>query len=139
VHWRELSGIRRFYDRRVTLESDANVTDRLRAALPRPEDMRDAIVRLSIDYPRDWEALIDEAALREIAQPAFEFHLVKRPQMESRIRLPEDQSIGSLAPAELLDFYWKSAHVEGEDRAALLKLAEEVIQSVNGGGDDATG
>ncbi|MBI3158466.1 MAG: exonuclease SbcCD subunit D [Chloroflexi bacterium] len=139
VHWRELAGIRRFYDRRVALESDKNVTDRLRAALPRPEDMHDAIVRLSIDYPRDWEALIDEVALRELAQPAFEFHLVKRPQMESRIRLPEDQSIGSLAPAELLDLYWKSAHVEGEDRRALLKLAEDIIQSVNGGGDDATG
>ncbi|TAK13459.1 MAG: exonuclease SbcCD subunit D [Anaerolineae bacterium] len=137
VEWRELTGIRTFIDRRIELTSDKDVTGQLRRTLPDPEAMRAAIVRLTIDYPRDWETLIDEAALRELALHAFEFHLVKRPQMESRIRLPEDQSIGSLAPTALLEIYWKSAHTEDQDREALLKLADDVIQSVNGGGDES--
>ncbi len=135
VHWRELTGIRRFIDRRITLQHDKDVNGQLRNTLPEPAAMQEAIVRLVIDYPRDWEALIDETALREQALGAFEFHLVKRPQMESRIRLAEDQSIGSLTPLELLDLYWKQHHVEGEERASLAKLAEEVLQQVNRGGD----
>ena len=41
---------------------------------------------------------------------AFEFHLVKRPQMETRIRLPDDQSVGSLNALELLEIYWRANH-----------------------------
>jgi exonuclease SbcD len=71
--------------------------------------------------------LIDEAFLHECAAQAFEFHLVKRPQLETRIRLPEDQSIGSLTPLELLEKYWNAIHVEPEEGIALVKLAAEII------------
>ncbi len=87
-----------------------DVTDQLREALPAADRLAGAVVRLVIEYPRDWETLIDEAALREYAGESFEFQLVKRPQMETRIRLPGDQAIGSLAPLELLDLYWHASH-----------------------------
>jgi exonuclease SbcD len=86
---------------------------------------------LVIEYPRDWEPLIDEAALREYAAGAFEFHLVKRPQMETRIRLPEDQTVGSLSPLELLELYWRAAHTDPQEIASLSELAAEIIK-----GDD---
>ena len=75
----------------------------------------------------DRESAKVEAALREHTSAAFEFHLVKRPQMETRIRLPEDQTVGSLTPLELLDIYWRASHVEGDEAASLMKLAETIL------------
>ena len=94
--------------------------------------MKDAIVRMTIEYPREWETLIDEAALREIASEAFEFHLVKRPQMETRIRIPEDKTVGSMPPEDLLELYWKSAHTDTGDRDSLMKLAKDIIDGNEG-------
>jgi len=71
--------------------------------------------------------LIDESALRKYAEEAFEFHLVKRPQMEARIRLPADQTISSMSPLDLLDQYWRAAKIEEAD--TLQKLAQEIIST----------
>ncbi len=132
VDWRKLEGIRPFIDRSVKLEASSppeNLNDLLRRTLPAPTELEGAIVRLTVEYPRDWEAQIDDAALRKHAEGAFEFHLVKRPQMETRIRLPEDQAIGSLDALQLLDRYWDTFHTEPAEREALAKLAAEVIAS----------
>jgi len=133
--WRELKGIRKFIDRQLKIESNEQVTDQLREALPSMQEMEGAIVRLMLEYPRDWESLIDEAALREITAEAFEFHLVKRPKMETRIRIPEDKNVGSLSVLELLDIYWKSAHTEVVDTDTLMALAKEIIHRVESGED----
>ncbi|MEW6029154.1 MAG: metallophosphoesterase family protein [Chloroflexota bacterium] len=127
VDWRKLTGARPFIDRRVTLESDQNVTEALKSALPKPKDIDGAIVRLTVDYPREWDALIDEPALRKHAEKAFEFHLVKRPRMEARIRLAADQTVSSLSPLDLLDQYWRAVHTEEADIESLQKLAGEIL------------
>jgi exonuclease SbcD len=128
--WRKLEGIRPFFDKRIPLDSPDKVMEKLLAALPPRAKMKGAIVRLTIDYPRELEPFLDEAQLREAAAEAFEFHLVKRPQAEARIRIPEDQRVGELSAYELLDIYWKSAHMEKEDSAALNKLAKDVIEDI---------
>ncbi len=129
VDWRKLNRIRTFIDRTLRLESDQDVTGQLLAVLPAQGDLKDAIVRLIIDYPRDWEPLIDEATLREYAAEAFEFHLVKRPQVEARIRLPEGQLAGSMTALELLETYWQANHVDPEEQEKLTALAAEILQS----------
>jgi exonuclease SbcD len=129
VQWRQLKNVRPFRDSFVRLESDQNVNQLIQAKLPKAEQMQDAIVRLTIEYPREWEALIDEAALREMATGAFEFHLVKRPQMDTRIRIPEDQNVNEMSPYQLLELYWKSADVDAADRKALADLARDVIEN----------
>jgi exonuclease SbcD len=126
--WRQLKGIRPFVDRFVNLESPDGITDQLREALPPVDQLRDAIVRLVVEYPREWEASLDEAAIREYAAEAFEFHLVKRPQMEARVRLPEGQVVGSMSALELLDLYWKANHTDPEVIEALQTLAADIIQ-----------
>jgi exonuclease SbcD len=104
------------------------VTETLRSALPRAKDLEGAIIRLTVEYPREWDILIDEAALRKHTESCFEFHLVKRPQVEARIRLPADQTVSSLSPLDLLDQYWRAAHtIDDGDREALQKLAFEII------------
>jgi exonuclease SbcD len=128
VEWRKLSGVRPFIDRRAVLKTSENVTEKLIFALPKAEKLQDAIVRLTVEYPREWDTLIDDAALRKYAENAFEFHLVKRPQFESRIRIPDGQVVSSLSPLDLLDQYWKAAKVDkAEDIGALQKLAQEIL------------
>jgi exonuclease SbcD len=127
VQWRKLENIRPFVDRHVTLESAENVTETLKAALPASADLEGAIVRLTVDYTREWDILIDEPVLRRYAESAFEFHLIKRPRIEARIRLPSDQTISSLSPVELLDQYWRASHAENDELETLQKMAQEII------------
>jgi len=132
--WRQLKNIRSFVDRYINLASSrgdltpSGITDQLRQALASEEQLKDAIVRLVVEYPREWEASLDEAAIREYAAEAFEFHLVKRPQMEARVRLPEGQAVGSMSALELLDIYWKANHTDPEVIEALQTLAVDIIQ-----------
>jgi len=88
-------------------------------------DLSDAIVKLVVEYPRELDTMIDEPALRKHAEKAFEFHLVKRPQIESRVRIPEGQAVSSMSPLELLEQYFDSAKVK--DANELQKLAREII------------
>ena len=128
VEWRQLTGVRPFVECYLRLEEQEGVAQRLRDALPSTEKIEGAIVRLVLEYPREWEGLIDESALRAATTGAFEFQLIKRPLMETRIRLPEGQAVGSLTPLELLDLYWRSGHGETSEIEDLKKLAEQVIQ-----------
>jgi exonuclease SbcD len=131
VEWRKLSEARRFIDRRCTLKSAENVMENLEAALPGPEEMEGAIVRLQVEYPRELEPLIDEPELRKYTENTFEFHLVKRPQIEARIRLASDQTVSSLSPLDLLDLYWRASHTDPADTEALQKLAREILGDDN--------
>jgi len=82
---------------------------------------------LVLEYPRAWDPLIDESAIRELVKGSFEFHFVKQPQSKVRIRLPKDRVIGSLSPEELLDQYWKTSQTPEDEIESLNKLAQEII------------
>ena len=129
VAWRKLDGIRPFVDVFARLESEFGITEFLQSKLPLQEKLKDAIVRLVIEYPREWDTLIDEPALRAYTAETFEFHLVKRPQVEARIRLSADQTVSSLAPLELLEQYWQTLHTEEGEVDALEKLAREIFNN----------
>lgn len=142
VEWRELTGTRRFIERRLSLDassiggaSEENFTAKLLAALPPQGEIEGAIVKLTVEYPREYDALIDEPALRKHAAKAFEFHLVRRPRTEARVRLPGEQVVSSLSPLDLLEQYWLAKNADPEEAKALQKLAEEII----GGESDAGG
>lgn len=125
VEWIRLNG-RTFIDRSVRIASSEQVMEKILQAMPPQNSLSDAIVRLTIEYPRETEMLIDETLLREYAAQAFEFHLVRRPQMDARLRLPVDTQIASLTPVELLDLYWNAAGIE-EGIGDLNRLASEII------------
>jgi exonuclease SbcD len=129
VEWVKLAGIRPFIDRQTVIQSSERVTEALVAALPSPEEMTEAIVRLTVEYPREWDTLIDESTLRIHTREAFEFHLVKRPKMDARVRIPEGQAVSSLSPLDLLEQYWQTMKMENEAEITILKnLAREIIQ-----------
>ena len=125
VEWIQLTGVRKFIDRRTILKSSENVTEFLKQALPSPKEMSEAIIRLVVEYPREWDSVIDESALRKYTADAFEFHFIKRPQIETRSRIDGEQVVSSLSPLDLLDQYMNSAKVTNADE--LKKLAQEII------------
>ncbi len=132
VHWIKLEDARRFIDLRVILQADQDVMGTLMDALPNLRTIDGAIIKLTVEYPREYDTMIDEAALRKHAAKAFEFHLVKRPQSETRIRLPADQTISSLSPLELLEQYWKAGHMDASQAETLKSLAREIISGDHG-------
>ena len=123
VEWKKIEGTRPFIERRAVLKSSENVMGVLKTALM--GNLSEAIVKLVVEYPRELDTLIDEPALRKHAEKAFEFHLVKRPQIESRVRIPDGQAVSSMSPLALLEQYFDSAKVKDADE--LKKLAEEII------------
>ena len=127
LDWRKLKDIRPFHDRSLVLTSQEDITDQITSTMPARDVMKDAVVRLVLEYPRAWAPLIDDKTIQEYASDAFEFHFVKRPQMDERIRLPQDQTVGDLSPPELLEKYWQASHVPEEDAEALQSLAASII------------
>jgi len=124
--WRKLA-IRPFLDLSVTLEEGDPVREKLLAALPEEEAMRDAVVRLTISYPSGMEAQIDEAALREKAHLAFDFRTSRHPRSDIRARLGESSNTASKTPEELLKMYWDSIHEDLEEQEALIALAQQIL------------
>jgi DNA repair protein SbcD/Mre11 len=134
--WRELTGVRPFIDAFLRVDASqapADLNERLLSALPDQEKLQDAIVRLVVEYPRAWEPLIDDAAVRDYAAGAFDFRLVKRPQVEARIRLPGDKDFSSLNPLSQLSTYWESNHLNEAELDELSRLAGEVIARAEAG------
>ncbi len=125
VEWKEIKGTRPFIECRAVLKSDENVTEVLKSAMPK--DISGAIVKLVVEYPKELDTLIDDVALRKYAEQAFEFHLVKKPKIESRVRIPEGQVVSSLSPLDLLEQYFDVARVNDKDD--LQKLAREIISA----------
>lgn len=123
---------RAFFDRLVRLSMEDRAMEKILASSPNEAEAENAIFRLVIEYPRELEGEIDEPALRQKFASALEFHLVRRPQAEARLRLPADQNIASYSPLELLSTYWKSTHAQPRDLAGLQTLAQSIFQSVTG-------
>jgi exonuclease SbcD len=134
LRWIKLKG-RPFISRSVTVDDPEKVQVQIMKAIPAPDVIRDAMFRLILNYPKDWEAMIDEAAIRRAAEAAFEFHLIRRPLSPARLRLPGDVEIANLSPGELLTLYWKTVEPETNEIDMLNELAGEIIQAVETGAD----
>ena len=132
VEWRKLVG-RKFFDRKLELVTSDDVQGQLERILPPPQAMKDAIGRLNLYYPREWEAFIDEPALRRYAQAAFEFHFFRHPQIKIGARMPAGESLLGKTTADQLDFYWKNMGLSAKDLKQLKPLAEEIMAQVHSG------
>lgn len=127
VEWRKLIG-RKFFDRYVKVETAELAMVQILSALPSADEMKDAMLRLTLEYPREWESMIDENEIRRMAQSALEVHISRNQQTDLRLRLPADQSINSLTPLDLLEIYWKSIDMEPDELTVMKTLAGELVQ-----------
>jgi len=127
LDWRELKNIRQFHDIQLELKSKEGITEQVEKVLPSQNLTKDSILRLVLDYPRAWDPLIDEGAIRELTKEVFEFHFIKQPQTEPRMRLPENRTIGSLSAEELLEQYWQISKTPADEIKELNKLAGDIL------------
>jgi exonuclease SbcD len=132
VHEHLLRG-RKFFDHVAKLENPETVNADILKAFPGEKQLADAIFRLVVYYPREWDALIDESDIRRKAESAFEFHFIRRPQIQARIRLPQDKRVSEIPPIEVLNQYWKVMPAAGRDTEALNKLAEDIFETAQRG------
>ncbi|MHC1740281.1 MAG: exonuclease SbcCD subunit D [Anaerolineaceae bacterium] len=130
--FRKLNG-RRFLDRNVKVEVGENLMEKVMEYFPSADQIKDAIFRLVVEYPRSMDAFLDEAEIRSRCTEAFDFHLLRRPHEEARLRLPADESITSLSPIKMLDLYWDSVSQHPADRQSLKNLAASIIDSASSG------
>ena len=131
VHWHELKHIRPFITRRIELDDPDQVSAQIMALIPPPEKLRDAIVRIIIQYPEVFEPLINDSEIRALGEPAFEFQLIKRPIRQSRARLPEGDYATEKSMTELLEIYLKASDkdVSADKIESLQNLAQSLIQA----------
>jgi exonuclease SbcD len=134
VTWRELKNIRPFIDIHLKLESEEGINRRIQESLPEEATLRNAIIRLVMEYQRDWESLIDEAALRKLAESAFEFHLVKQTHTSARGRLPEGRLASSMTLDELMEIYWQNFNqdMDKEKIERLNQLGKSIVDEISG-------
>jgi exonuclease SbcD len=124
---------RRFIDLFVKVAAGEDLMAKINTAFPKEGEINEAVLRLIIEYPREMETFLDESELRERCAQAFEFHLLRRPKEDARIRLARDESIATLTPLELLTKYWATIKIEGVEPKTLHNLATSIIQKVASG------
>ena len=97
--------------------------------LPEQEKIRDAICRLRLTYPIDWEPLLDEKQIAAYFQEAFSLQIQKHRLSERRSRLGDTLDVETLTPIELLEKFWQTEGMDAEAIEALKTLAAEVLST----------
>ena len=129
VTWKKLDHIRPFVDRYIEITNPEDIMQQIRSRLPTSDELAETIFRLTLEYQREWEPMIDENSLRLHAEKAFEFRLVKRPVLDNRVRLADDENFGTLSPLEMLEKYWQAIHTDATDAEELQALAKEILRN----------
>ena len=130
---------RKFISKTAQVSDADQVQEQIMQALPEQSEIEDAMFRLILQYPREWEAMIDEEAIRHACESAFEFHLIRRPISESRLRLPDDTLVGKLTHTQLLEKYWESVNMEPDEIEVLNQMAGEIIHTIEIGPEGLDG
>jgi exonuclease SbcD len=131
VERRVIAG-RRFIDRYIQLDDSNGVNEKIMSVIPPQQDLDGAIFRLTMDYPRSVESLIDEPSIRHAADLALEFHLSRKVRAEARSRVAEGTGISGMTPIEQLEIYWRAARVEPQEKETLQKMAHSIVSITSG-------
>lgn len=143
ISWRLLDG-RPFIDIPVdlreifgsenqTLPTPLEIKNHLENTLIDSSEVENAIVRLTLIYPKDWDNLIDDHWFQERFATALDFHLVRKPIFSTRLRLGDDESISNLPHEKLLELYWESQKISPDEIESLQVIAKEIIYNQNDG------
>jgi exonuclease SbcD len=122
---------RRFVDVKIDTPAAETFMEDVMRGLPDRNRIDEAICRVQLSYPRDWESLLDEKAIVDHFANAFSLQIQKHRQVEKRARLGDTTAVEALLPLELLDKYWRTTGLESEEAEAMQKLAQEVLTTEN--------
>ena len=117
---------RRMYNLQYEAKDSAAMQEDLLNLLPSPEEARDAMIRLTVTYPHEFESMINERELRKRVEYALDFQLKRKPVYETRMRI-QSKNISSLTPKDLLTTYCQTIKTSESETEALCSLAEEIF------------
>lgn len=126
IEWHKLSG-RKFIDIHIQLHSQDAILEQIENQLPPLCEIKDAIVRMTLQYPHEWEAFIDEPAIRRYAREAFEFHFLRQPQLKVGAEVRQADTLLGKSPIQQLDFFFKNLGLKDDEIHNLKSLAEELM------------
>lgn len=118
---------RRFLDFKPETRDEDSFMEDILNQLPLEDSVTDAICRVSLTYPREWEALLDEKAIYDRFAQALEVRLVKQYVLQDRIRLGDTVAFKNLTPLELLEKYWGTKDYDEDQIVALQTLAKDIL------------
>ena len=113
-----------------TRDANTFMEDILRE-LPQPDEVEGAVCRVQLNYPRDWEPLLDEKVIADRFEQAHSLQIQKHRQMEKRARLGDTLAVESLTPLELLEKYWQSTNMDTDEMTVLQALAKDVLGQIS--------
>ncbi len=128
--FRKING-RKFFNWEITIQKVETFQQEVMNTLPEPRDIEDAMIRLTIIYPREWETFLDENELRKYMDKALEFHLVRKTTQSQRIRFMGNEGVSSLKPLELLNKYCEMNSFETKETEALMAQAASFFENEN--------
>ncbi len=118
---------RRMYNLQYEAKDAETIQEDLLALLPSSEEAQDAMIRLTITYPHEFESKIIERELRKQVEGALDFQLKRKPLYENRMRI-QSKNISSLTPKDLLTTYCQVTKTSETETEALCTLAEEIFR-----------
>ncbi|MGD8857839.1 MAG: exonuclease SbcCD subunit D [Chloroflexota bacterium] len=118
---------RPFIDIKIETPSAETFMEDVLEQLPDREQVKGAICRVQLSYPRDWEPLVDEKAIGDRFSDALSFQILKHRQTGDRSRLGDLVAVETLTHQQLLDQYWSNIGLEEKEREAMRLLAKEVL------------
>ncbi|MFQ5421142.1 MAG: exonuclease SbcCD subunit D, partial [Anaerolineae bacterium] len=121
---------RRFLDFPIETRDADTFMDDVMSRLPEADHVADAVCRVQLHYPRDWEPLVDEKAITDHFKDAFSLQILKHREIEKRSRLGDTLAVETLTPEELLAKYWDTLGLDGDEAEAMQSLAKEVLENV---------
>jgi exonuclease SbcD len=120
---------RRFLDFKPETRDANNLMSDIMTQLPDPDGVAEAICRVQLRYPRDWEPLLDENAIADHFSRAFSIQIQKHYEIEKRSRLGNTAAVESLTPEQLLETYWQTINLDSDEAAAMQALAKEILSN----------
>lgn len=99
--------------------------------LPEPHEVADAICRVQLTYPRDWEPLVDETAIARRFDLAMSYQLQKHRLAAKRARLGDTVAVEEMSQLDLLEIYWQTTDLGDEEAAVMQELAKDIFASLH--------
>lgn len=118
---------RQFIDLSIELDDAENFMADIMRQLPPAGRIKDAICRVRLSYPHDWETLLDEVAIYNHFAGALSIQIQKLRDLNRRTRLGDTVGLETLTPTEMLALYWQTQALDQAETEALQSLAKEML------------
>ncbi|MFK7800923.1 MAG: exonuclease SbcCD subunit D [Anaerolineae bacterium] len=122
---------RRFIDIKVYPPDSETFMADIMEKLPDPNRISNAVCRVQLSYPKDWEPLLDENQISQHFAKAHSFQLLRHTESAKRSRLGETLDVEEMTPLELLDTYWATMGMEPEETTLLQNMAKEIFAELD--------